>query len=320
MKSKIIISVVVIVLSSVAVFFIISSNSSSIKKSEVDFRINDTSLIKKIVILEGEKKIVLYKKANFWRLNNIYSVNNLTIKNILLSFTLLELKTPVPKNAKNSLYKKLKNSKKVIVYDKNNNQIKSFFVGKQTTNKTGNYMLLEGVENPYIIHIASIKEDLNFYYNTDEMFWRDKTIFRYKISEINQIEVIYPKNDTKSFVIQKEKKGAYFLKNNLKSEDGISANKENAEYYLSHFSKVNLEKFHKNNEQNFIDSLNLLEPEFIISITDKNNITSNIKAFNKIENNQIDTDYFIAIFNNKEVIIAKYYNFDLLLKSYKYFL
>ncbi len=319
MKNKIILIILFSILSVISIYFLVFyKNNSSINQSEINFKIDDTSSVFKIVIEKNENSIVLEKNENFWQLNNLYSANSKAINNLLISLTLLELKSPIPSNAKKVLFDKLSNSKKVSFFDDKNNLIKYFYIGEQTTNKSGNYMLLGGSENPYIIFISSVISDLNNYFNIDEMFWRDKTIFRYKPNNINLIAINYPQNKEKSFLIEQKENENYILKNNKNSENFISLNKEVIYNYLSYFDKIEFESFYSANE-NFKDSLNLTQAEFIFSVTDKNGNTNTVKAYQKSDNEIIDTDNFIAIFNNNEIIVVKYYNFDLLLKSYEYF-
>ncbi len=319
MKTKFIIIILIVLLSGISIYFLfISRNNSSINQSEINFKINDTASVFKVVIEKEGQTIILEKKSNFWQLNSLYSVNNKAINNLLISLTLLELKSPIPANAKKVLFDKLSNSKKISLFDDKNNIIKYFYIGEQTTNKSGNYMLLEGSENPYIIFIPSVSSDLNNYFNINEIFWRDKTIFRYKSNEIKQVAVNYPQNKEKSFVIEQKENESFVLKKDLKSKSFIYLKDEKSYNYLLHFRNIEFEKFYSADD-NFKDSLKTVQAEFIFSITDKNGNTNIIKAYQKADNKIIDTDNFIAIFNDTEIIVAKYYDFDLLLKSYKYF-
>jgi len=319
MKNKILLIILFLILLSISLYFLFFfKNNSSINKSEINFKIGDTSFIHKIIIENNDNSIILEKKDFFWQLNSLYSVNSKAINNLLISTTLLELKSPVPANAKKVLSEKLRNSKKISFFDDKDKLIKCFFLGEQTTNKSGNYMLLQESKNPYIIFIPSISSDLNNYFNSDEMFWRDKTIFRYKPNYIKQIAVNYPKNKEKSFVIEQQGNHNFILKKNINSENFILIDNESIYNYLSYFDKIEFESFYTSNN-NLIDSLKSIPPEFIFSVTDKTGNINNIKAYQKTDNKQIDTDNFIAIFNNNEIVVVKYYNFDLLLKSYEYF-
>jgi len=319
MKNKIILITLFSILLIISIYLLFfHKNNNSINQSEINFKIDDTSSIFKIIIEKNKSSINLEKNENFWQLNNSYSVNSKAINNLLLSLTLFELKSPVPANAKKVLYAKLRNSKKISFFNDKNNLIKYFYIGEQTTNKSGNYMLLGESKNPYIIFIPLVRSDLNNYYNIDEMFWRDKTIFRYKPNDIKQIAINYPQNKEKSFLIKQKENKNFILKKDEDSEDLISLDKESIYNYLSYFNKIEFERFYSANE-NFKDSLNSAQAEFIFSVTNKEGNINTIKAYQKSDNEIIDTDNFIAIFNDNEIIVVKYYNFDLLLKSYEYF-
>ena len=317
MKLKIIIISIIVILSIIVAYLIFSDKESSISKSKTDFAINDTSIINKIIITKDKQQIIISKKNNKWKLNQNQGINSNKIQKLLVSITLIKLKTPIPNKAQAALLKKLRKSKKIEFYN-NEKKIKSYFIGEQISDKSGNYMLLENAEEVFAIYIPSFKMDLSTIFSLDEYYWKSKVIFEYNFSEINSIELIYPAEQQNSFYI-KHNENDFTLKNLKENNSNRKYIEDKIVSYFSHFKNIKYEKIYSQNNNSSIDSLQNIEPLFIISVTDKENNINTIKCYEKFQNNNLDTDRMLGLINNKLIVIIKYYDFDLITKKLEYF-
>ena len=318
MKIKIIIISAILILSIIVAYLIISNKKSSISKTKIDFTILDTSNIDKIIISKNEQQIILIKKNNKWKLNSKESTNPNYIQKLLVSVRLIKLKTPIPKNAQEILLGKLKKSKKIEFYN-DEKKVKSYFIGEQTPDKSGNYMLMENANEVFISYIPSFKMDLSTIFSLDEFYWRSKVIFEYNFAEIKSIELIYPAKQENSFYIEHNKND--FTLKNLKENKSTKNYIENKIVsYFSHFKNVKYEGIYSQNNNLSLDSLQNIKPLFIVSVIDHENNVNIIKCYEKYQNHNIDTDRMLGIINDKLIVIIKYYDFDLITKELAYFI
>lgn len=296
--------------------FLSSCKESTLNKSDTDFSIEDTASITKIVIKNSEDTLYLEKNNNEWNVDGQYVANISEVKRTLNTLNLITLKSPLPENAVNSVAEKIKNQTNIEIYfgDK---IVKSFYLGDYSSN-SGNFIMLKDAELPYIAYIPTYNFDLNLNFRTDLKYWMDKVIFHYKPSDISEIilnnyslnESFYLKNDNDK----------YILKENQNSEKLLNINQDNIVYYLNHFENIKFINSFENYDQSVVDSLINITPIFEIQITDKNNMITDLKAYSLINNDQIDKNSFIGLVNNEEIILAKFYDFDLLMKNYTYFI
>jgi len=311
-KKKNISIILIITLLSVALYFFIIKKNSTINKSEIDFAIEDTSSINKIIIYENNDTLILERKENYWKINNVFSAKNEEVTSLLTTLKLIDLKSPVPTNAQDYVKKLLLSSKKVEIYD-NQKLIKSFYLGNLISDKSGNYMMLTNSENAYIMQIPALKTDIADKFSTNLKHWKDKNIFKYNLQEINYISLKYTYEPENSFVlvIDNQIKLLDFEKNEIENK-----NNENISRYLTYFNGVQFESFEPEYK---IDSLKSEKSIFELEIKNKTNQSTKIIAYNIFENTIKNTDYFVAIINNEEVVKIKYFNFDLILKNIIFF-
>lgn len=314
MKTKIFIAIGIIILVLATSYFVFFKGKSTIKQADIDFKIADSSEIYQVLIVENEDSIFLEKKAGYWSLNNRYSADNKRVKNLLIGTTLLEMKSPVPKNAKKVFAEKLKNRKNVKIFGNKGQILKEYFLGDAIADKSANYMMLSGADEPFLVFIPAVATDLNNYFEIDEKKWRDKTIFRYTPLEIREVEFFDFVNDENSFVLTKKENNSFVLKKTASSNEEKQANAEQANYYFSKFGRIEFVNFVKNS-----DILNENSKLFSLKVTDKEGVSNKIEAYKKIVSGKPDTDFFLAEINDGETVEAKYYNFDLIIKNYSYF-
>ena len=242
--------------------------------------------------------------------------NEDAIKRALSTLLLLELKSPLPENAIAIISEKITNQTYVEVYS-NNEIIKSFYLGDYNSN-SGNYIMLKNAEKPYIAYIPTFDFDLRENFSSQAKQWMSKVVFHYKKDEIKELQLTNYKYNEQFFLkIENDK---FILKKDKNS--GIIQNVDigNVEFYLSHYENIQFLDFFDNYSQSVTDSFLQQTPIFEISIVNSNNQTVNFKAFELINNNQKDNNVFVGIIDEKDLVLAKYYDFDLLMKNYSYFL
>ncbi len=316
MKKKIIPVIIIIALTTIGMLFFkyLVFNNTQLDDC---FTIKDSAEINKIIIYksqsENEQTIILQKKENSWKVNNDYIAKNENITEILKTMMLLKIKSPIPENAKAYVNSILKNSKKVDVFSQDK-IIKTYIIGEAIADMQGNYMKINDLDDIYIVHIPALKIDITNKFSADINYWRNKIFCNIKPNQLKKIQITYPQDIQNSFIITIQDKIMLY---DFAEKQVNNANIENIKRYTTYFQNIEYENIVENITQ---DSLRNQKTIFEITITETDDQTTNLKAYNLISNNLKDTDYAIAILNNKDIIKIKYYNIDLLLKKIKFFM
>lgn len=306
----------ILLLLSVNILFITSCKESTLNENEIDFSINDTSIITKIQIYNADNLLKIEKTNDNWKLNDLYSVEISKLTRLFNSISLIDLKSPLPENAIEPVKSKIINQTYIEIYS-NENLLKAYYLGDYVQN-SGNYMMMKNAENPYIVYIPSFDFDLRFNFNTDYKEWMNKEIFSYNANEIKSIA--YTNNIlSESFYLEKNEDGFHVYKNNLSTELE-NLNVENIEYYLTHYNKVPFMDFFVNYDNTTLDSLKNENYEFCFEIENTSGKMVKLEAYSLNILGKKDKNKFLGILNDKELLLAKYYDFDLLMKNYTYFL
>ena len=86
---------------------------------------------------------------------------------------------------------------------------KTFYVGDDTSDNMGTYMLMEGSKEPFVMVIPSFRGFLSTRFIPDEDIWRDQTIFKIRLKDIQSVKMEFPLTPDSSFIINKTGKFKY---------------------------------------------------------------------------------------------------------------
>ncbi len=153
--------ILVIILGSVSLWLVLNNKKSTLKKGLRDFALEDTASVTKLFLADkNNRSITLEKqKPGIWRLNNKFFARNDAVNLLLETMKRVEVKSPVGKNAKDVIIKALAAAGvKIEAYNKDK-LVKLYYVGSETQDMLGTYMLLadpitlENSSVPYITYI-----------------------------------------------------------------------------------------------------------------------------------------------------------------------
>jgi hypothetical protein len=159
-----------------------------------DFAISDTGAIQKIFLADkGKRNVVLERKSpGQWVVNGKYPVRPDAIRLLLQTMHDLHVNRPVSIEGHNNVVQDMAgNAIKVEVFTKEETAIKTYYVGGVAKDYQGNYYLMEGAEQPYIVDIPGFNGYLSVRYILDEMDWRDRRVMALEASEIARVSVQY---------------------------------------------------------------------------------------------------------------------------------
>lgn len=314
--------IIVLILAGVGGYFYFQKSGSTFNEDESNFAIQDTGSITKIYMADKKNQEVLLTKSatGKWKVNNQYKVRNDVINTLLATLKQVTVRSPVAKNAREKVIKNIaSDGLKVEVYVNDEEQPhKVFYLGTADQYHSGSFMLLEGAENPYLMHVEGAYGYLNPRFVMHVPDYRENVIFATKKEDIQQVFVDYPQYPELSFTI--DKTGDNFI---VKSSQGIQQSNIDTAYlagFLNQFEMINFESFEKTKDPMYLDSLVAKTPEFTVGLTDVNQRTTTIKGFKKPvsgdfvdlwgDSIDFDLDRMYGLINEEEVVIIQYYVFD----------
>ena len=288
-----------------ALIWLLSTDKKSTITNDNNFSVSDTASVSKIFIADRSgKTITLDRTEKTWTVNNKYEVRKDAITTILNTIHQIRIQRPVPKESLDGVIKDLATTGvKVEIYTNKKTPIKTYTIGSPTSNHLGSYMLLNGAQTPFIVHIPSFNGFLSPRYGIqgqrlNEKDWRATTVFKFKVEDIIRVCVNNPHKSEQSFTLNTKPITLFNHKG-----DQVSFKQEKVLALLNSFRKLNCESF---KEEYKLGSSALLY-ELII-----NNDTLRTYSFSKDEDNTDNSNVkrMYATLNNGELMLIQDYVFN----------
>ena len=268
---------ILVILAVIAYFTLIRDNEGSYSKKDTAFAVEDTTAIGKILLtnLKGDS-ILLEQHNGSWTMNKDYRPRPDAIHNLLNTMVQLEVKMTVAKSMHNTVIKKIAGKRThVEVFNGKGEKTKGFYIGDNTDQLNGTFMLMENSDHAFVVNIPGFAGFAATVFFTDETDWKSKNIFAYKPDVINQIDITYNNLRDSSFSIVRKADNTFELIGNKNINKPL--NPEIVSYYLKQFGMLNAEYFILEPEKR--DSLLATTPACIMSVTDNNKTTTTLKIY-----------------------------------------
>lgn len=262
-RSNLLLTGVFLLLAGIAAWFLwFKDQRTSLDGADYQFAVADTARIGKVFLADRlNNRITLERQDKFWTVNGKYRARQTAVNNLLETIKRVHLKYRVPRQAIPNLVSDLSaNGIKVEIYDKRGKKLKSYYVGGATNDEMGTHMIMDGANEPYVTHMPGFDGALRIRYFTKEVEWRDRSIFTEPMENIQSCTVDYPKQQGKSFRLERKSGGEYEVRPLYSGMPPVSApfRKGSAEQYLTGFEKQIAEAFENNHPLR--DSLSQLVP------------------------------------------------------------
>ncbi|MFK7907158.1 MAG: DUF4340 domain-containing protein [Chitinophagales bacterium] len=301
--------------------------TNTLNKTTTAFTLEDTASVTKVIIEDNEgRKLQLDKKEALWVVNQGYKARPDAIQRLLQTLTKLQVKYPVGKDAYPAVMKNFENPvRRVSIFKDNPNEAsKVYLLGGTPHTLKGTYMMLEGTDDPYVVHLLGLEGHLMTRFFTVPETWRDRMIMDFRASDLASVRVEYPHFEESSFEVKAVADS--FVVESLGGKMAINAadklNKPVLVKFLSSFEKVNLEGFENGYPR--IDSVKASKPFTKINIQTKSGkskeITIHYMPLNRRSKAQIDgqgkavpydVDRFFAFVNGgKDFVLIQRRTFE----------
>ena len=194
---KYLVTIVLIVL--IYLSYKTQNRSSSTRLDKKNFEVSDTSKIERIELSNRNlQTISLRRSVGYWTLNDSLFANQSSVNLILKTIKEMRVKNPIARSALKNVIERMGIQNTKVEIFSNNKKIRTIYIGGETADQLGTFMMIEGAKEPYVVHIPGFNGYLSSRFHCRESDWRDKNIFRNlkKISYFNP--TINRENNTKS--------------------------------------------------------------------------------------------------------------------------
>lgn len=221
--------IITIVLIVVAVTLLFNNRYlSSLRDEAYDFTVRDTASVTRMFFADKRgNQVLLSRTESGWKVNNTYNAQPIMIDNILYTLDRLRIKRPVSlaahdnvitsmagTNTKVEIYQivpriNLFNKVKLFPHEK---LTKVFYIGDVTQDNNGTYVLKEGADKAYIVHLHGFRGFISSRFSANPEDWRDHLIFSYNIKDIESMKLEFNNQPGKSFEINTKGDFTYEMK------------------------------------------------------------------------------------------------------------
>lgn len=338
------IAIATLILAALAVFLVLKSSNSTIK---ADFAVEDQASITKIFMSDKLNNKVTLKRVDEtkWLVNDKYQARADGIDILMETVTQLRVKEPVTIAGRNNVIKWLASkSTKVEIYQTvyrinlfnkvkwfpHEKLTKVYYVGDETQDNNGTFMLMQGSDEPFICYIPGFRGFLSPRYTALESDWRNHAICDLKIGEIKSVRLEFPTAPDSSFEITRYDRNFELkaLKNNqiINGYDTLKLLD-----FMSSFTNLNFEAFRNNMSKHDIDSITSQIPMAILTINDITGKAYKVKGFLKLaevgsidevtgKEIFVDRDRFYGLVNDdKDFVFLQYFTFNQILRPISFF-
>ena len=295
MKKKNVISIVIIAILVVIAGVLIGNNRylSSLRGEAADFTVYDTASITKLFFADKSgNQVLLQRDGKAWTVNNEYYANQNLVNEMLYTLNRMRIKMPVSiKKTDNIVTRMASTNTKVEVYQilprinlfnkvklfYHETLSKVFYIGDVTQDNQGTYVLKEGADKVYIVHLHGFRGFISSRFSANPIDWRDHHIFAEKMDNIKSVKLEINGDLHNSFIINEINRAQYTM-NRLDGEPVDFSDNKVLTLMLA-FNEVQFEAFLNDIEPARRDSILNSPFQQRLTLTTKDGKSSSVTTF-----------------------------------------
>lgn len=338
--------IIALVLVIVAAVLILTNSRTTLRKEISDFAVRDTASITKIFLADrNNNEVLLVRTPEGWTVGG-KPAQQAKVSSFLKTMAELEVKSPVPVKARNNVIKRMAAiGRKVEVYQMvpririfnmvhwfpREKNTKTYYVGDVTQDNLGTFMLMEGADEPFVIHIPNFRGFVAARYSTLDQDWRDYTVFRARPQEIASIGLEFPGNPEESYLLEVKDDNSVSLTATASGQAVTGYDTIRVLSFLTSFADIRFEALlNEQIEKSYIDSVLSTRPSTIITLEHRDSrkdvaILFPKKGFSQLFQKEgavmepFDLDRAYALVNDGEdFVLIQYFVFDKVTRPLSY--
>lgn len=335
MKNKnIIYLLVLVVLVAVAAWLLSSRNDSGTleRKMDYEFTIKDTAAIDKIVLSDkSPSTVTLTREGRYWMVNGEYRARRDAINTLLETLNRMEMRNFIEERMKQTVIKRMSVYGKEVKVYKDGELFKTFYVGTETHDELGTYMMIKGADAPYAVHIPGFNGFLSTRFFVDPVLWRSRDIVTMDSRDIREVQTVYPDSMEASFKITVHSPDSLYLTSLKTGQVVPGVNRVKMRVYLAAISQMKYEGAILPTDPISLrrDSLLASTPVFYITVKDKKDNTTRVEGFKikgpeqvmdpTLEAPEYDPDRLHGFIDRERMVLLQYYGLQNVLKPISHF-
>ena len=355
MKKKTI-AIILCCLLAVGCLFLILMKTGTIGKTQPSselFAVKDTNNITKIFIADMTGlNSLLVRHNDGWYVQDSVKAMPQKVNDLLATIHNITLQQVVAKTAQSNINKMMSvNAIKVEIYQnapkfklfgipffKKERNVKTYYMGPATMDNVANFAILEGFDEPCIVHIPGFRGFLTPFYAYNPVDWYSCDLFDTKITRIQSLVVEDFEHPEESFYV--EKSGArFFSLYNINNEQIMDYDTVKLLDMLSEYRDKNYERYVSDIPNSAKDSIIRFNHFKTITLTDVDGKKTTLDMYRKLEQDPYyldaivggmeqagdepyNRDKFYAVLNgdNSHLVQCQYFHFDRQIQPLSYFL
>jgi hypothetical protein len=314
-------------------------NTGTLNEDSKNFAYADTAAITRIFIANkaGKKAELTRAEGGQWLVSGKYPARMELIVSVLKCLKYLEVKHPVSEKATPYVIKDLATQAIKVEFYSGDQPVRFFYVGGETQDHTGTYMLLvnhetgENYEKPYVMGLPGFEGYLTPRFVLNENDWRDSKCIDFTPPQLREVRLEVAGFPDSSFAIQIQNTTSFSLHNLNGSPVAFTPDKNSLKQYIAYLQHIHYERLLDIQGDQVVDSVRKTIPFVTLSIMDTQNKTHRYSFFHKkIGEGQknkygidvpYDPDRLYLEFNDRtQFALIQYYVFGKLLQTRSYFL
>lgn len=295
MKKKNFISIVIIAVLVIIAGILIGNNRylSTLRGEAADFTVYDTASITKLFFADKSgNQVVLQRNGNGWTVNDEYTANQNMVNEMLYTLNRMRIKMPVSiKKSDNIVTRMSSTNTKVEVYQMlprinlfnkvklfyHEKRSKVFYIGDVTQDNQGTYVLKEGGDKVYIVHLHGFRGFISSRFTANLIDWRDHTIFNEKMANIESVKLEINDDPDNGFIIKEN--GRYQYTMNRLNGEPVAFDTLRVLNLMSSFGNVRFEAFLNDVEPARRDSIINSPFQQRLTLTTKDGKSSSVTTY-----------------------------------------
>lgn len=243
MKKNLLYLLIFVVLLALAGWLLSERNTVSSLRGQdnYDFAIKDTAALTRIVLSDKTPfRSELIRTVDGWLLDGEYPVRNDAIETLMETIYKMEMRNFVEARMKPTVLRNLDVYGKQVEFYAGRRKVKSMVVGPPTNDELGSWMMLEGGDAPYAVHIPGFNGFLTSRFITEPHLWRRRDLARMNPYRLKEVKVTYPDSVQASFTIRLFSRDSIYVLDS-RGQRLPDINKATTFLYLQNFKNLRYE-------------------------------------------------------------------------------
>ncbi len=296
-----------------------NDKAGTLKVESSVFAVTDTMSISTIRLSDGISELAIVRQGNGWNVNNVLHARSKAVKALLNVIANLEVSSPVSKSMLPDVLNNFTYNALLVTVESLDGVLKEYKITENDSLRIGSFAMLIGDNTPYVVRIAGYDGRISKLFPLDYRFWRDNTLFSYRLADILSVEIEYTLHPENSFAYQFF--GITDMKiKQLSSHKILNIEKNTARNFLLNFSALPYQLIDKQQSKHIYDSLILQKPFCEIRVKNIENKTKTVKTYQMPDTKnlgKININFMYAIIqDDTEPVIVKYVDLDPIMKSF----